>query len=94
MIRKGVDNVDSIGTHNIKKTDAGTAGGGGVNEIPVIQPQHEKRTYTVDEVQSILEISKTTAYALVRSSVFKSINVGRHIRISKKSFDDWLDNQG
>ena len=55
--------------------------------------QNEKRTYTVEEIQNILGISKSTAYALVKSNEFKSINVGRHIRISKKSFDEWLDNQ-
>lgn len=55
--------------------------------------QNEKRTYTVEEIQNILGISKSTAYALVKSSEFKSIHVGRHIRISKKSFDEWLDSQ-
>jgi excisionase family DNA binding protein len=57
------------------------------------QPEREKRTYTVEEIQDILEISKSTAYALVKNEEFKSIHVGRHIRISKKSFDEWLDNQ-
>ena len=57
------------------------------------QPPIEKRTYTVDEIQSILGISKSSAYALVKEGNFKCINVGRHIRISKKSFDEWLDNQ-
>jgi len=57
------------------------------------QPQHEKRTYTVEEVQGILGISKSSAYALVKEGQFKCINVGRHIRISKKSFDEWLDSQ-
>ncbi|MGI5849497.1 MAG: helix-turn-helix domain-containing protein [Christensenellales bacterium] len=55
--------------------------------------QNEKRTYTVEEIQNILGISKSTAYALVKNNEFKSINVGRHIRISKKSFDEWLDSQ-
>lgn len=57
------------------------------------QAQHEKRTYTVSEIQDILEISKSSAYALIKENNFKCINVGRHIRISKKSFDEWLDNQ-
>ncbi len=50
-----------------------------------------KRTYTVDEIQDILGISKTTAYNLVKSKEFHSVRVGGHIRISKKSFDEWLD---
>ena len=54
---------------------------------------YEKRIYTVDEIQDILGISKTTAYNLVKSNVFHSVKVGGHYRVSKKSFDAWLDNQ-
>lgn len=61
--------------------------------FPHTPKQNEKRTYTVDEIQNILGISKSTAYSLVKNNEFKSINVGRHIRISKKSFDEWLDSQ-
>lgn len=56
------------------------------------QSKSEKRTYTVFEIQGILGISKTTAYNLIKSNVFHSVRVGGHIRISKKSFDEWLDN--
>ena len=52
-----------------------------------------KRTYTVDEIRDILGISRTTAYNLVKSKEFHSVRVGGHIRISKKSFDEWLDKQ-
>lgn len=55
--------------------------------------QPGKRTYTVNEIQDILSISQTTAYSLVKSKVFHSVRVGGHIRISKKSFDVWLDQQ-
>lgn len=50
-----------------------------------------KRTYTVEEIQDILGISRPTAYALVRRREFHSIRIGGKIRISKKSFDAWLD---
>lgn len=50
-----------------------------------------KRTYTVEEIQGILGISRPTAYALVRRREFHSIRIGGKIRISKKSFDAWLD---
>lgn len=53
-----------------------------------------KRTYTVDEIQDILGISRPTAYALVKRNEFRSIRIGGQIRISKKSFDDWLDQSG
>ena len=52
---------------------------------------YDKRTYTVDEIQDILGISRPTAYNLVNQDVLVSVRVGGHIRISKKSFDDWLD---
>ena len=56
-------------------------------------PIYEKRVYTVDEIQDILGISKTTAYNLVKSKSFHSVKIGGHCRVSKKSFDEWLDNQ-
>lgn len=55
--------------------------------------EHGKRTYTVEEIQNILGISRVTAYNLVKVKKFRSVRVGGHIRISKKSFDAWLDEQ-
>lgn len=54
---------------------------------------YEKRIYTVDEIQDILGIGRNSAYSLVKSGVFHSVRIGGNIRISKKSFDEWLDNQ-
>ena len=51
----------------------------------------EKRTYSVEEIQQILDISRSTAYLLIKRQLFKSVKVGKQIRISKKSFDEWLD---
>lgn len=51
----------------------------------------EKRVYTVEEIMTILDICKNTAYALVTSNVFHSVKIGGHYRISKKSFDAWLE---
>ena len=53
----------------------------------------EKKTYTVTEIQDILGISPSTAYALIKRKEFHSVSVGRHIRISKPSFDAWLNGQ-
>jgi len=52
-----------------------------------------KRTYTVKEVSDMLGIGKTAAYNLVKENHFKIVRVGAAIRISKKSFDEWLDSQ-
>lgn len=51
-----------------------------------------KRTYTVDEVQGILGISRSTAYGFLRNPPFRTIRVNRQIRIIKSSFDKWLEN--
>ncbi|MBQ7689347.1 MAG: helix-turn-helix domain-containing protein [Clostridia bacterium] len=52
---------------------------------------YDKKTYTVDEIQDILSLGKNTAYRLANSGQFKTVRVGSAIRISKKSFDEWLD---
>lgn len=51
----------------------------------------EKRTYSVEEVRAMLGISRRKAYELCGGHEFKVIRVGRILRISKASFDEWLD---
>ena len=51
----------------------------------------ECRTYTVSEIARILGVSRTQAYRLVQEDLFKSVRIGNAIRISKRSFDEWLD---
>ena len=51
----------------------------------------EKRCYTVKELQEILGISRPTVYELLKRHEFRWIQVGKNYRISKKSFDEWLD---
>lgn len=51
----------------------------------------ERRTYTVEEIAQILHIGRSTAYNLVKEGHFKIVRIGNSIRISKKSFDEWLD---
>lgn len=51
----------------------------------------EKRTYTVQEIMEILDIGKNAAYQLVNEGKFKSVRIGSSIRISKESFDKWLN---
>ena len=50
-----------------------------------------KRCYTVKEVQDILGISRPTAYELLKRKEFNWIKIGMQYRISKLSFDEWLD---
>ena len=56
-----------------------------------IQADGEKRTYSVQEIAGILQISKSMAYELCKQSLFKTVKVGKYVRISKPSFDSWLD---
>ena len=53
-----------------------------------------KKVYTIDEIQNILGISKASTYKLVNSNVFHYVKIGNLYRISKISFDNWLENQG
>ena len=51
----------------------------------------ENRTYTIDDIAKMLNIGRTPAYNLTKEGHFKIIRVSNAIRISKKSFDEWLD---
>ena len=53
--------------------------------------QKEKRIYSVNEIAQILNISRGAAYELCRDAPFKVVKIGKCIRISKFSFDSWLD---
>lgn len=53
----------------------------------------EQRTYNVEDIAVMLNIGRTSAYNLVKEGHFKTVRVGNAIRISKKSFDEWLDAQ-
>lgn len=50
----------------------------------------KNRTYTVEDIAAILGIGKSSAYKLANSGAFKTIRIGTMIRISRKSFEDWL----
>lgn len=53
----------------------------------------EKRCYTVKELQKILSFSRPTVYELLKKREFRWVQIGTQYRISKKSFDEWLDRQ-
>ena len=63
-----------------------------LNRAETQSKSFEKRTYTVNEIQDILGIGRTAAYSLVKAGCFNVLKIGGSIRISKKSFDKWLDN--
>ena len=56
----------------------------------------EKRCYTVDELQIILACDRETVYTPLKKNEFRRFRIGGDngiYRISKKSFDEWLDNK-
>ena len=50
-----------------------------------------KKAYSVPEIAAMLQISKSKAYDLCKENLFTVVKVGKSVRVSKKSFDSWLD---
>lgn len=59
------------------------------NNTPKADP--EKRSYSVAEAAEILGVSKRSVYNLCAAGAFKTVRIGKKLRISRKSFDEWLD---
>ena len=51
----------------------------------------EKRSYSVAEAAEILGVSKRSVYNLCAAEAFKTVRIGKKLRISRISFDEWLD---
>ena len=53
----------------------------------------ECRTYTVEDIAHILGVIGRTSGISSRAgrTLFKSVRIGNAIRISKRSFDEWLE---
>ena len=51
----------------------------------------EKKVYSVDDLMKILDISRSSAYILIKKKYFRSIKIGNQLRIPKVSFDEWLN---
>ena len=60
--------------------------------VPVLSG-YEKRVYTVDEIQDILGVSKTSAYNLVKSGVISlrsAVSIGYRKRASMLGLMPWI----
>lgn len=68
-----------------------TYSGGKIMEQKKEEMQPQTRAYTVEEIATILHVGRSSAYTLVKKGYFKSVRIGTAIRISRKSFDEWLD---
>ena len=59
---------------------------------PTDSPETTKLVYTVEEIARMLAISLRSAYNLCNSTTaFRVLRVGGSIRVSKDSFDAWLN---
>jgi predicted DNA-binding transcriptional regulator AlpA len=54
----------------------------------------EKSILEVEDIQSILGISRNKAYQLVNLDEFHVVRIGRLIKVSRKVFEDWLNGEG
>ena len=52
---------------------------------------NEKRCYSVSDLQEMLGISKPAVYELIKRKEFRWVMIGGRYKISKRSFDEWLD---
>ena len=50
-----------------------------------------KRCYSVGDLQEMLGISKPSVYELLKRKEFHWVVIGGRYKISKRSFDEWLD---
>lgn len=50
-----------------------------------------KRCYSVGDLQEMLGISKPAVYELLKRREFHWVMIGGRYKISKRSFDEWLD---
>ena len=57
-----------------------------IEKAPVLDG--EKRAYSVDDIMAILDISRSSAYILIKKNLFRSVKIGNQLRISKASFDE------
>jgi len=53
----------------------------------------KKQVYKISEISKILNIKKTSSYALIKDTVFVSLKIGNSIRIPIESFNTWLNDR-
>lgn len=56
----------------------------------------DKKVYSVEDIQKILQLSRTKTYEFIKKvyetkEPFKVVKIGGTYRISKASFDNWIN---
>lgn len=69
-------------------------------EVSVIESlENEKKVYDVEDIQKLLGIGRSKAYAYLdevyeKQEPFRVIKIGKLFRVPRQSFDNWLDRIG
>lgn len=50
----------------------------------------EKKVYTVEEIQDILQVTKRTVYSYIKEGKLKAVKIGKYWRITDKALDEFL----
>lgn len=53
--------------------------------------EHLPLALSVQQIATLLKVSRNTAYTLVRSGALRSIRVGRQIRVPRSALEDYLN---
>lgn len=56
-----------------------------------MSPNELPEVLTTDDIKDFLDIGRVQAYDLVNSGKFRSVRIGKSIRISKRVFMDWFE---
>jgi len=60
------------------------------NPIPVEEPVLKTMCYSISEIELILGISRPSVLKLLNKNEFKWFKIGTVYRISKPSFEEWM----
>jgi excisionase family DNA binding protein len=56
-----------------------------------MNPTELPEVMTPDDIKEFLDIGRVQTYDLIKAGVFRTVRIGRSIRISKKAFLNWFD---
>ena len=54
----------------------------------------EKQILTAQDIARIFKCGKNLAYKIIESDDMNAVRIGSTIRVSMKSFNEWIDNKG
>ena len=83
--------LSSHDSHIVRRSDPAADHQNHEEGITMSTVMTEQRCYTVKDLQKILGLSRPVVYELLKRNEFRWIMIGGKYRISKKSFDEWLD---